>query len=81
LGDAAVRTRLDSEMVPAVDSPQPDGFTPTQLAEILAPLSADPRCLGMQLTIYDPLLDPDGASGERIVEMVVRALGGASLSS
>ena len=65
---------LDPDVVPAVDSPEPGGPDTEQLAALLEPLVAHPRALGMQLTIYDPRLDPDRACGARLVALLERAL-------
>lgn len=51
---------LDQTVMPAVDSPGSPGIDPEDLAEILAALVADPRSAGMDMTIFDPDLDPDG---------------------
>jgi arginase len=68
---------LDPSVVPAVDSPEPDGLALEELGELLAPLVRHPRALGMQLTIYDPALDPDGSSAERLAALLERAIPGA----
>ncbi|MFH8407489.1 arginase family protein [Streptomyces sp. NPDC018019] len=51
---------LDPSVMPAVDSPDPGGLLPAELRELLAPLAASPRCVGLDLAIYDPDLDPEG---------------------
>ncbi|MEF3111817.1 arginase family protein [Streptomyces chrestomyceticus] len=51
---------LDPDVMPAVDSPDPGGLSTRELRELLAPLAASPRCAGLDLTIYDPDLDPEG---------------------
>jgi arginase len=61
---------LDPAIMPAVDSPQPGGPNLNQLAELLAPLVSHPRALGMELTIYDPKLDPDLICGRRLVGLL-----------
>ena len=59
---------LDGELMPAVDSPQPGGRTYEELAALLAPLLTGHGVQGMQLTIYDPDLDPDGEVGWQLVD-------------
>lgn len=59
---------LDSQELPAVDSPEPDGLSFTGLTSLLKPLVASPRCVGLELTIYDPDLDPSGRYAEQIVK-------------
>lgn len=74
---------LDPAFLPAVDSPEPGGLTPDELVDLLVPLLADPRAVGVDLSIYDPGLDPlvDEPSGGAalLVEVLVTALGRASL--
>jgi arginase len=64
---------LDQTVMPAVDSPNPRGLTFDQLESILATLLASPRAIGLELTIYDPDLDPDGRHGRALSAMLVRA--------
>ncbi len=64
---------LDSALMPAVDSPQPDGMTYDELAEMLRPLLASPLAVGIEVTIFDPELDPDGTLARHLVEMLAGA--------
>jgi arginase len=64
---------LDPSVMPAVDSPDPDGLLPDELLAVLRPLLASPRCVGMNITIYDPDLDPDGTAGALLTDLVVAA--------
>ena len=61
---------LDSKVMPAVDSPEEGGLTVQELVDVLRPLVHDPRALGMELTIYDPELDPDRRCGRLIVGLL-----------
>jgi arginase len=61
---------LDPAVMPAVDSPEPGGPDVNELADLLAPLLWHPRALGMELTIYDPMLDPDEGCGRRLVGLL-----------
>ncbi len=63
---------LDPSFVPAVDSPEPGGLTPDELAGLLVPLVRHPGALGMEVTIFDPAL---GGGGEVLVDVVGRVLG------
>lgn len=65
---------LDPSVVPAVDSPEPGGLGLDEVVAILAPLVRHPLALGLELTIYDPVLDPDGISARHLVELLERAL-------
>ncbi|MFD8202781.1 arginase family protein, partial [Streptomyces sp. NPDC059701] len=64
---------LDPSVMPAVDSPDPDGLLPGELTALLRPLVRSPRCVGLNITIYDPDLDPDGSAGTLLTDLVVAA--------
>ncbi|MFF2021453.1 arginase family protein [Streptomyces sp. NPDC058171] len=64
---------LDPSVMPAVDSPDPDGLLPHEVTDLLRPLLASPRCAGINITIYDPDLDPDGTAGALLTDLVVNA--------
>jgi arginase len=66
---------LDQKLMPAVDSPNPDGLDFEQLGAALGVLLADPRVAGLDVAIYDPELDPQGVHGDRLVDMLLRAFG------
>ena len=69
--DADVLNPID---MPAVDSPEPGGPTVYEIVELLAPLVRHPRALGMEITIYDPKLDPDRACAARLVWLLEKLL-------
>ncbi|MFJ2946521.1 arginase family protein [Streptomyces sp. NPDC087226] len=64
---------LDPAVMPAVDSPDPDGLQPAELLALLRPLLTSPHCVGLTVTIYDPDLDPDGTAGALLADTVVSA--------
>lgn len=64
---------LAASVMPAVDSPNPGGLSFAQLEVILARLLASPRAVGLEITIYDPDLDPDGRYGRALADSLVRA--------
>ena len=64
---------LDPSVMPAVDSPDPDGLQPAELVELLRPLLASRHCAGLNVTIYDPDLDPEGTAGALLADVVVDA--------
>ncbi|WP_128382047.1 arginase family protein [Streptomyces cavernae] len=64
---------LDPSVMPAVDSPDPDGLQPDELLALLRPLVRSPHCVGFNVTIYDPDLDPDGEAGVLLADLVVAA--------
>jgi arginase len=60
---------LDVSVFPN-DAPVPDGLQWPELRDLLAPLVADPACLGIAVACYNPERDPDGESARRIVELL-----------
>jgi arginase len=65
---------IDPSVIPAVDSPEPGGLGLDELAELITPLVRHPRALGLELTIYDPELDPDRSSATRLANLLERVL-------
>lgn len=65
---------LDESVLPAVDSPGRPGLTFDQLSELMARLVATGRVMGLDVTIYDPELDPAGEYAPRIVDCVASGL-------
>jgi arginase len=65
---------LDHAIMPAVDSPQPDGLSYVELIAILRRLVASDAFAGITITIYDPELDPTGSIGAAFVTALVSAL-------
>lgn len=69
---------LDRTIMPAVDSPNPRGLSYAQLRTLLTHLLADPKAVGLELTILDPDLDPHGryaAEFARTIEQAFRDSG------
>jgi arginase len=64
---------LDSAVMPAVDTPEPDGLEFDHLSELLRGLLADGRARGLEITIFDPDLDEDGELAEELTECVCDA--------
>lgn len=69
---------LDPRVMAAVDSPEAGGPGLDDLAALVAPLARHPKALGMQLTIYDPALDPGRACAGRLVDLLVKILANGS---
>lgn len=65
---------LDQTVMPAVDSPGSPGIDPDDLVVILSALAADRRCIGMDMTIYDPDLDPNGDLARLLVSLLGQVL-------
>jgi arginase len=61
---------LDQALMPAVDSPGSPGIDPNDLSILLRGLLSSPRCLGLDMTIFDPDLDPDGAYAQLLVSLL-----------
>jgi arginase len=64
---------LDQSVMPAVDSPNPHGLYIDELVDALQVFLASPKAVGLEITIYDPDLDPDGTCGDRLADAIVRA--------
>jgi arginase len=65
---------LDDEIMPAVDYRLPDGFTWDEMTSIIGRAVAHPRAVGLEITIYNPALDDDGAAGLQLTNALVEAL-------
>ncbi|WP_436499129.1 arginase family protein [Actinokineospora sp. HUAS TT18] len=65
---------LDPTVLHAVDAPDPGGLTALELVELVRPLVTAPECIGMDLTIFDPDLDPDGRQARLVADLVVDLL-------
>ena len=61
---------LSPDWMPAVDSPDPGGMTPTELTRSLKKAIASSKCVGMDVTIYDPERDPTGRCAKLIVDIL-----------
>lgn len=61
---------LDRTIMPAVDSPEPEGLSAAELSDVLASLLGDPLVVGLQATIYDPERDPDGGAGRAFANIL-----------
>ena len=65
---------LDPAVMPAVDAPDPGGIAFTELELLLAGLVDTPHCLGVEITVFDPDYDPDGAYAAEIVATLAAGL-------
>ncbi|GAB4427203.1 MAG: arginase family protein [Anaerolineae bacterium] len=61
---------LDETALPAVDYLMPGGLDWAELAALVRPLAQSPAMLGLDVTIYNPTLDPDGKYARQIVELL-----------
>jgi arginase len=69
---------LDPAVMPAVDSPDPGGLEHEELVALLRPLLASPGCVGFDVTVFDPDLDPDGRLATGLTDTVVAAVAARS---
>lgn len=69
---------LDKTVMPAVDSPNPNGLSFTDLSMVLAALLASPRAIGMHVAIYDPERDPTGHAAMALTDALVNAFQAAN---
>jgi arginase len=63
---------LDSALMPAVDSPAPGGLTFEELSALLRAVVGG--AVGVQVTVFDPDLDPDGSQARALTDCLVSAL-------
>lgn len=66
---------LHHDLMPAVDSPAPDGLFYEELTALLKPLLDSDKVMGMELTILDPALDVSGNYTRPFVKWLVDVLG------
>ena len=65
---------LDDAVMPAVDFRLPGGVSFTELGALLSAAVRSGRCVGMDVTIFNPTLDPDGSIARNLVNCLVGAL-------
>jgi arginase len=65
---------LDDAIMPAVDYRLPDGLSWDELSDVLRAAVASPRAVGLELTIFNPTLDPDGRIARGLVDALVAGL-------
>jgi arginase len=69
---------LDDAIMPAVDYRIPDGLSWDELAAALRIALESGRAAGLEIAIYNPDLDEDGAAGRGLADCLVAALGSAA---
>jgi arginase len=65
---------LDDAIMPAVDYRLPGGLSWDELAAVLGVAVASDRAAGMEVTIFNPTLDPDGRIARALVDALVAGL-------
>ena len=66
---------LSDDIMPAVDYRLPDGLHWDELERTLQIALASGKAVGMEITVYNPKLDHDGAAGRALTDTLSRALG------
>jgi arginase len=64
---------LDDAIMAAVDWRLPDGLTADEWLGLVRPLLASPRCVGVDVSIYNPRLDPDRSAARTLTDLLVAA--------
>jgi arginase len=65
---------LDDDVMPAVDFRLPGGLTPQELETVLTMALDSGRAVGLEITIYNPTLDPNGRAGKLLADLLVTVL-------
>ena len=65
---------LDDELMPAVDYRAPGGLSWDELTAVVRAALGSGGARGLDLTIFNPRLDPDGSLAERLVAFLVDAV-------
>lgn len=63
------QTPVPQEAGDSVDTPEPGGLSIEQARELVTGFTASRGCRGVDVTIYDPKLDPDGSAGECLLRL------------
>jgi arginase len=71
---------LDRQVMPAVDTPEPGGLTYQELSGLLRALTAADLAVGVEVTIFDPDLDPDGHLAGELTGALVEGLPSSHMS-
>ena len=75
-----IHVDADVLAISAVDSPAPGGLTYEELITVLRFLLAG-DAVGLQVTVYDPSLDPDGSTARELTDCLVQTFGGVTDTS
>jgi arginase len=65
---------LDDAIMPAVDYRMPHGLSWEELEAVLRRATASADAVGLDVTIYNPRLDPDRRVGRKLVRVIANAL-------
>jgi arginase len=61
---------LDDTLMPAVDHHHPGGLTWKEAVSVLRSILQTPRVAGLDVTIFNPRLDPDGELANRLAALI-----------
>jgi arginase len=64
---------LDDDIMPAVDYRLPGGLSWDELTTVLRIAFQSGRAAGLELTVYNPFLDPDGSGARGLANAIARA--------
>lgn len=65
---------LDDAIMPAVDYRMPDGLSEEELIDVLKLLVSSPKAVGLEVTIFNPTLDPNGSIARALTQNLVTGL-------
>ena len=65
---------LSDDVMPAVDYRLPDGLSFAELTSTLTVALGSGKAVGLEVAIYNPRLDQDGAAGRGLTSVLVEAL-------
>jgi arginase len=65
---------LDDAIMPAVDYRHPGGLSWDEAAQLLQGLLGSPGARGLDVTIFNPSLDPDGSIARQLAELIARCV-------
>jgi len=65
---------LNDKVMPAVDYRLAGGIGYEDLSQLLQILLASGKAVGMNITIFNPKLDPDGSMSHRLLSSIVAGL-------
>ena len=65
---------LDDAIMPAVDYRHPGGLSWDEAAQLLQGLLGRPGARGLDVTIFNPNLDPDGSIARQLCELIARCV-------
>jgi arginase len=65
---------LDDAAMPAVDYRLPGGLSAAELSVILRTLVDSGKAVGLEITVFNPALDPDGSIARRFVRSIAEGL-------